>query len=80
MTHHISVGGTSGRGWVNWSANNDGTGAFGTILTPTALDWPTVDHLSLKLDDSHSSVLVSVKLDESEAAVGLHPNFGQIST
>ena len=79
MTHHVSVGGSSGRGWANRSANDDRTGAFGTILTPTTLDWPTMDHLSLELDDSHSSVLMSVKLDESEAAVCLHPDFGQIT-
>ena len=79
MTHHVSVGCTSGRGWADWSPNDDRTRAFSTILTPTALDWTTVDHLPLKLDDSHSSVLVSVKLDKSEATVGLHPDFRQIT-
>ena len=80
MTHHVSVGGTSGGTWANRSADDNRARAFGTILAPTALDWPTVNHLSLELDDSHSSVLVSVKFDESEASVRLHPDFGQIAT
>ena len=79
MTNHVSVWGGGGRGWADWSANDDGARAFGTILTPTTLDWSTMDHLSLELDDSHSGVLVGVKFDESEAAVGLHPDLGEIT-
>jgi len=80
MTYHVCVRGGGGRARADWSANHDGTGTFGTILTPTALDWSTVDHLSLELDDSHRGVLVGVQFNESEASVGLHPDLGEIAT
>jgi hypothetical protein len=38
-----------------------------------------MNHLSLELNDSHRGVLVSVEFDESEAAVGLHPDLGEIT-
>ena len=79
-TDHVSVGGAGGRGWANWSAGDGRAGTFGTILTPTALDRSAMDHLSLELYDSHSSMLMGVKLNESEATVRLHPDFGKITT
>jgi hypothetical protein len=36
-------------------------------------------HLTLQLNDRHRSVLVCVKLDKSEATVGLHSNFREIA-
>ena len=80
VAYHVCVGGTSSRGRADRSANYDRTGAFGAILTPTTLDRSTMDHLPLELDDSHRSVFVSIKFDESEATVGLHPDFGEIAT
>ena len=79
MTHHVWVGGGGG-GWANRSAGDGRAGTFSAIFTPTTLDWSTVNHLSLELDDGHSSVLVGVKFDESETTVCLHPDFGKITT
>jgi hypothetical protein len=50
-----------------------------SILAPTTLDRASVDHLSLQLNDSQCSVLVSVELDEGEPAIGLHAYFGKIA-
>jgi hypothetical protein len=81
VTHHVCVGGAGGTGgWANRGTDDGRARAFGTILTPTTLDWSTVNHLPLKLDDSHSSVFVGVKFYESEAAVCLHPDFGKVTT
>ena len=80
VTYHVCVGGTGGRGRADRSADYDRAGAFGTILAPATLNWSTMNHLSLELDDSHRSVLMSVKFDKSEAAVGLHPDLGEIAT
>ena len=80
MTDHVSVGGAGGRGRADRSSDNGRARAVSAILPPTALDWPTMNHLSLELDNSHSSMLVGVKFDESKATVCLHPDFGKITT
>jgi len=77
---HVSIGGSSGRGWTDWSTDNGRTSAFSAILTPTAFNRSAMNHLSLELDDSHRSVFVGVKFDESEATVRLHPDFGKVTT
>jgi len=76
---HVCIGGTGCRARADGSANHGWAGAFGTILTPTALDWSAVDHLSLELDDSHRGVLVGVQFYESEATVSLHPDLGEVT-
>ena len=49
------------------------------ILAPTTLDRPAVHHLTLQLNDRHSSMLVCVKLDKRKATISLHANFGKIA-
>ena len=49
------------------------------ILTPTTLDRPAMYHLTLQLDDRHSSMLVCIKLNERKAAISLHANLGKIA-
>ena len=53
--------------------------SVGSVLTPAAFDRPSVHHLPLQLDDSHSGMLVGVELDECEATVGLHADLGEIA-
>jgi hypothetical protein len=38
-----------------------------------------MNHLALQLDDGQCRMLVSIKLDESKTAVGLHPDFREIA-
>ena len=52
---------------------------IGSIFAPTTLDRPAMHHLTLKLNDRHSSMLVGVKLDEREATISLHANLGKIA-
>ena len=49
------------------------------ILTPTTLDRPAMHHLTLQLNDCHSSMLVCIKLNERKATISLHANFGKIA-
>ena len=72
VANHICIRSSSGRGRTD--GGDGSTGTLSAILAPTALDRSTVDHLPLKLNNSHGSVFVSVKFDESETAVSLHPD------
>jgi hypothetical protein len=49
------------------------------VLPPATLDRPSMDHLSLKLDDSHCGVLVRVQLHKCETAISLHAYLRKIS-
>ena len=36
-------------------------------------------HLTLQLDNRHSSMLVRIEFDKCEATVSLHPDFGEVA-
>ena len=75
-TYQISIR----RSCCRWCHRSScGSRGVGAILTPTAFDRPSVNHLSLQLNDSHSSVFVCIQLDESETAVCLHTNLRQVT-
>ena len=76
MAYHIAVG---RRVWRGTQRPGLQSTSIGPVLAPAALDGPTMDHLSLKLDDGHSGVFVSVQLDECEATISLHAYLRQIS-
>ena len=75
MAYHIAI---RRRGWRGTQSPSLQCTSIGPVLAPAALDGPTMDHLSLKLDDGHSGVLVSVQLDECEATISLHAYLRQI--
>lgn len=72
-----AVGSRAGIGADRRSGLNGGS-SISPVLAPAAFDRSTVDHLSLKLNNGHRSVLVRVEFDEGEATVGLHSDLGQV--
>ncbi len=50
-----------------------------TILAPTALERTAVNLISAELADGHGGVLVSIHLDEGEAAISLEASLGDVA-
>ncbi len=76
MAYHVAVG----RGtWRGTQSTGLQCASVRPVLPPATLDRPSMDHLSLKLDDGHSGVLVCIQLHKCETAIGLHPYLRKIS-
>src|SRR6266851_8495022 len=76
IAYHIAIGRCV---WRGTERSRLQCTSISPVLAPAALDGASMDHLSLKLDNGHSGVLMRVQFDESEAAISLHTYLRQIS-